>query len=227
MVFALLPIFVTVWRTYFSGFLSITSYLVPDTLHYLDDHLTLGPPASPVCGQSLHTIQQAASDMDIPLAPGKIEGPTTCLTFLGIEFDSHQMTARLPPAKLSDLLALTKLWTDKKTCTRKELESLIWKLSHACYVVPAGRTFLRRLINLLRDSKRYWKIIRLTRECQLDLQWWLDFLPNWNGVYFFDLPQWAPLADFELSSDASGKQGFGVYNNGAWFCRAWLPIQHH
>ena len=79
--------------------------------------------------------------------------------------------------------------------------------------------------NLLRDSKRYWKIIRVIRECQLDLQLWLDFLPNWNGVYFFDLPQWAPLADFELSSDASGKQGFGVYNNGAWFCRAWLPIQ--
>ena len=123
-------------------------------LHYLDDYLTLDPPASPVCGQSLHAIQQAASDTGIPLAPGKIEGPTTCLTFLGIELDSHQMTARLPPAKLSELLALTKLWTDKKTCSRKELESLIGKLSHACYVVPAGRTFMRRLINLLRDSKR-------------------------------------------------------------------------
>ena len=168
----------------------VNNYSVPDILHYLDDYLTQGPPALPVCGQSLHAIQQAASDTGIPLAPGKIEGPTTCLTFLGIELDSHQMTARLPPAKLSELLALTKLWTDKKTCTRKELESLIGKLSHTCYVVPAGRTFMRRLINLLRDSKRYWKI-----------------------VY------------------ASGKQGFGVYNNGAWFCRAWLPIQqplsHH
>ena len=65
------------------------------------------------------------------------------------------MTARLPPAKLSDLLALTKLWTDKKTCTRKELESLIGKLSHACYVVPAGRTFLRRLINLTLGLRWY------------------------------------------------------------------------
>ena len=111
----------------------------------------------------------------------------------------------------------------QKSCKRKELESWIGKLSHACYEVPAGRTFLRRLINLLRDSKRYWKVIRFPRECQLDLQWWLDFLPTWNGVYFFDLPEWVPLADFELSSDASGKKGFGVYNNGAWFYRAWLP----
>jgi hypothetical protein len=59
------------------------------------------------------------------------------------------------------------------------------QLNH--YVVPAGRTFLRRLINLLRDSKRYWKTIRVTREYQLDLEWWSDLLPSWDGVYFFDL----------------------------------------
>ena len=59
----------------------------------------------------------------------------------------------------------------KKTCKRTELQSLIGGLSHACYVVPAGTTFQRRLIYLLRVSKRYWKIIRLTRDCQLDLQW--------------------------------------------------------
>ena len=163
----------------------IHNYLVPELLHYLDDYLTLGPPASPVCDLSLRAIQQAAVDIGIPLAPDKIEGPTTRLIFFGIELDTLQMTARLPPQKLSDLLTLTQQWVNKKSCKRKELESLIGKLSHACYVVPAGRTFLRRLINLLRDSKRYWKVIRIPRDCQLDLQWWLDFLPTWNGVYFF------------------------------------------
>ena len=39
---------------------------------------------SPVCAQSLHTIQNAANDIGIPLAPEKIEGPSTCLTFLGL-----------------------------------------------------------------------------------------------------------------------------------------------
>jgi hypothetical protein len=165
----------------------VNNFLVPDLLHYLDDYFTLGPPASPVCAQSLHAIQNAANDIGIPLAPEKIEGPSTCLTFLGIELDSDQMTARLPANKLSDLLILIQSWVSKKHCKRKELESLVGKLNHACYVVPAGRTFLRRLINLLRDSKRYWKTIRVTRECQLDLEWWSDFLPSWDGVYFFDL----------------------------------------
>ena len=63
----------------------INNYFVPELLHYLDDYLTLGPPASPVCGLSLRAIQQAAVDIGIPLAPDKIEGPSTCLTFLGIE----------------------------------------------------------------------------------------------------------------------------------------------
>ena len=66
----------------------IHNYLVPELLHYLDDYLTLGPPASPVCGLSLRAIQQAAVDIGIPLAPDKIEGPTTRLTFLGIEWNS-------------------------------------------------------------------------------------------------------------------------------------------
>ena len=108
---------------------------------------------------------------------------------------------------MSELQNLIQQWANKKQCKRKEIESLIGKLNHACYVVPAGRTFLRRLINLLRDSKRYWKCIRIPRECQLDLQWWVDFLPSWNGVCFFDFPDWATQADFELSSDASGKKG--------------------
>ena len=60
----------------------VNNYLVPDILHYLDDYLTRGPPASFVCGQSLHAIQQAASDTGIPLAPDKIESSTTCLTYL-------------------------------------------------------------------------------------------------------------------------------------------------
>ena len=49
--------------------------LVPELLHYLDDYLTLGPPASPVCARSLHAIQNAANHIGIPLAPEKSRGP--------------------------------------------------------------------------------------------------------------------------------------------------------
>ena len=38
-------------------------------------------------------------------------------------------------------------FSTRKKCTKRQLLSLIGKLSFACKVVPAGRIFLRRLIN--------------------------------------------------------------------------------
>ena len=40
------------------------------------------------------------------------------------------MTARLPQDKLSELQTIITSWVGKKFCTRKELESLVGKLSH-------------------------------------------------------------------------------------------------
>lgn len=135
------------------------------------------------------------------------------------------MTARLPPDKLHDLLTLIEQWVHKKWCKPKELQSLVGKLNHASSVVVPGRTFLRRLFNLLRDSQHGRRFIRLNSEARLDLKWWSEFLPSWNGVCFFDLPDWAQLPDFQLATDASGSKGFGAYNNGQWFNCAWLPSQ--
>ena len=202
-----------------------TNYQVKDLIHYLDDYFTLGPAGSDHCAQALTTIQLAANDLGVPLAPEKCEGPTTRLVFLGIELDSELMTATLPGPKLAELTAEVRGFAAKKWCSRKSLESLIGKLSHACAVVPSGRTFLRRLLNLLRGSKRHQQFIRLNQQCQLDLLWWEELLPTWNGVSFFDLPDWAPMPDFQVSTDAAGTLGFGAYFQGEWFSAAWLPSQ--
>lgn len=66
------------------------NYNVQQLLHYLDDFFTIGPAGADTCSTYLHAIEQAAIDTGIPLAPEKCEGPSTCLTFLGIELDSVQ-----------------------------------------------------------------------------------------------------------------------------------------
>ena len=113
-------------------------------------------------------MQRAALDTGIPLAVEKYEGPTTGLVFWGIELDSEHMTARLPHDKTEELRVVIRAWAQKKWCTRKELEWLVGKLNHACAVV--ARTFLSRMINLLRDSKPRRRYIRLNKPCQLDLE---------------------------------------------------------
>jgi uncharacterized membrane protein len=45
--------------------------------------------------------------------------------------------------------------------------------------------------------------------------------------FLFDLPEWAPIADLKLSTDASDANGFGSFHENEWFSVAWMPSQIH
>ena len=151
------------------------NYGVNFLLHSLDDFHTLGPPNSPICQNTIDTCVRLFGEWGIPLHPQKLEWPSTCMTVLGIELDSLTLQARLPREKFDRIAALLETWSAKKHSTRKELESLIGNLQHACKVIPQGRTFLRRMINLLSAFWRDDHPIRLNQEFRLDLSWWSEF----------------------------------------------------
>ena len=132
-------------------------------LHYLDDFHTLGPPNSQTCQRNVDTSIQQFQDWGIPLHPDKLESPSTILTVLGIELDSLLLQARLLQEKFACIDTLLVSWSQKRHCTRKELESLIGNLQHTCKVVPSGRTFLHSMINLLSPFCRENHPIRLNR----------------------------------------------------------------
>ena len=60
------------------------------------------------------------------------------------------MTARLPADKRTELTQMLDERATKRWCTLKDLQSLVGKPNHACAVVPQGRTFVRRLLDLLK-----------------------------------------------------------------------------
>ncbi|KAL5488979.1 hypothetical protein EMCRGX_G018014 [Ephydatia muelleri] len=92
-------------------------------------------------------------------------------------------------------------------------------------VVPAGRLFLRRLIDLSTTAKKLHHHIRITADAREDLAWWECFLPEWNGVVMFLDPDWTSANTLNLFTDASGTSGYGAYFNGSWFRGSWLPHQ--
>ena len=117
--------------------------------HYLDDFIVLARPQSPDCQRDLSTLLEGCVELGVPIASHKTEGPATCLVFLGIEVDTVANELRLPGDKLRRLQALLEQWGDRRSCTRRQLESLVGLLNHACKVVRPGRSFLRRMIDLL------------------------------------------------------------------------------
>ena len=168
-------------------------------LHYLDDFLLVGPPDQPTCQESMLTMLQVCEAMGIPVATEKCEDPATCITFLGIVRDSSLQQLRLPPEKLQDISSLIISWLGKRKATKRELLSLIGKLSFAAKVVPAGRLFLLHLIELSTTVRKLQHHIHLNPEARADLRWWNSFLPSWNGILMFIAPEWKDADSFSCT----------------------------
>ena len=100
------------------------------------------------------------------------------------------------------------LWSDKKLCTRRELELFIGVLQHGCKVIQPGKSFLRHAISLLRVAKKRHYHIRLNKEFRSDLMWWKVFAKHWNGA---SLLITSDGREYTLTSDASGAWGCGTW----------------
>ena len=90
-----------------------------------------------------HILIHTWADLGVPLELSKLEGPCTCLTFLGIEIDTVTMQARLPREKLSSLKRELSSAIDRKSMLKRDLQRLTGLLQFATRVINPGRPFLR------------------------------------------------------------------------------------
>ena len=160
--------------------------------------------------------------MGVPVTSHKTEGPSTSLVFLGIEVNTVTGHLRHPEEKLLRLCTCLQHWGDRKACSRRELESLVGLLNHACKVVRAGRSFLRRMIDLIHAGQAPHQThvpICLNVGFHSDLAWWQEFITSWNGISFLPPAQSCPT--LEMASDASGSWGCGAWYENSWFQIPW------
>ena len=185
-------------------------------IHYLDDFLLLGAPGSQQCTKSVTTLMEILQQLGMPVAWDKLEGPAPRLTFLGFELDSINWEIRLPREKLKELQDLVERWSGRRSCTRRELESLVGRLTHASRVI----TFLRRLFELLAGTRQAHHHIRLNSSYRSDLLWWSSFMETWNGISM--IPESQGHSPIEMWTDASGSYGCGAIST---HLRLWIQLQ--
>ena len=90
----------------------------------------------------------------------------------------------------------------------------------------AGRSFLRRLIDLSMTAKHLDHYIRLGLEARADIEWWAHFAGAWNGISMMQAGSRAnPAAT--VMSDASGNWGCGAFSGGHWFMFKWTGPHYH
>ncbi|KAJ1137257.1 hypothetical protein NDU88_003670 [Pleurodeles waltl] len=109
----------------------------PDwVVHNLDDFLLMGPTGSMACGKALLGFQQLARALGLPLATDKTEGPSTRITFLGIEIDSQTGMCRLPADKVMAFKASIESYLAGRKVTLRQLQVLVGQLNFALRVIP-------------------------------------------------------------------------------------------
>ena len=142
-------------------------FRVTKVTHLLDDFIFVGPANEVTCLDSLLAFETLSQDIGIPLNQDKRCLPHTCQLVYGIEIDTVTMHLRLP----EDILAKATLLINRKVLLR-DLLSLIGLLNFACLVVPPGRAFLRRLINLTVGITRLHHFVTLNCDGRADIYAW-------------------------------------------------------
>lgn len=94
-------------------------------------------------------------------------------------------------------------------------------LNHDSKLVRSGRSFIRRMLDLLHGVPQHPihpHPIHLNCGFRSDLLWWNTFVKDWNGISFLAPP--ANLPQKRMASDASGLWGCG-----AWYGKEWYQVQ--
>ena len=135
--------------------ISRTKLNISKVIHILDDFFFATPPPPPPqskCMTALCQILLLFRDLNIPIAPGKLFPACTSLEFIGILLVSKKMEDRFPVDKLTRIQEALVQWTNRKSATLQELQSLIGTLQFACKVIAPGRPSCSALSTLQRVS---------------------------------------------------------------------------
>ena len=77
----------------------------PRSIPLSDDYITIGSATSNECAINKEIMTVTCGLLGTPLAQEKCEGPSSILTFLGIEIDTTNMQLRLPRKKIRQALS--------------------------------------------------------------------------------------------------------------------------
>ena len=151
---------------------------VQAVMHYLDDFLFVGSPGTDECQRALAITLATCEELGVPIAPDKTKGPSTSLTFLGIELNTASMSTSLPASKLVKLRTMVRGFLGARVVRGKHaLESLVGHLVHATKVFPLGKAYLNALF-AVKASMVPGQIRRINLEARSELAWWDWLLDN-------------------------------------------------
>ena len=167
---------------------------------YLDDFYGADLPAR--ASTTFTSLQQLLQELGLQTSPDKDSPPSTKLVCLGIDADSKEMSLSVPLFRVQELLQELSLWSQRSRHTKKQLQSLLGKLSFVTACVKPGRIFMARLLNNLRSFSKSRSSCPISDDMRADISWWSGFLLLFNGVSLIKASS-SDFSDLHFATDAS------------------------
>ena len=168
-----------------------------DNVNYLDD---LGAAEiEELADHAFQCLGEILTRIGIQESESKACAPCFIMMFLGILFNTKDMTMTITKEWLEEIKTLLRVWIHKKTASLKEMQMILGKLSFAASTVRAGRVFISRIINDIKNfNSNGWHAI--TNETKKDFLWWLRFMEKFDGVTIlpplgWESPDWCFSTD--------------------------------
>ena len=152
-------------------------------IDYIDDYIGIG--VASVTQRSFDHLLTLMKHLGLSVSQSKLVSPSTKVVCLGVLIDTVAGTVAIPAEKLRQINDTVKEWLEKRTCTKRQLQSILGLLLYVHKCVKPARVFLNRMLDLLRSSQNAQKIT-LTSDFRRDVRWFAKFLPTYNGVNFYD-----------------------------------------
>jgi hypothetical protein len=148
---------------------------------YVDDFIGLFPELKGA-QDAFEEGKNTLSDLGVDRSVDKDMGPTTEIKWIGVIFNTINMTVTIPQEKIKEALQMIRDWLRKKTATRHMLQVLLGRLFHVSKCCTCARLFVNRMLSTLREAPGK-GTCSLSPDFRKDLRWFAVFLPMYNGIY--------------------------------------------
>ena len=186
-------------------------------LNYSDD--LAGAEIGDLAWTAFNYMSQLLISLGLAESLDKAFSPSTCMEYLGVEFDSVAMEKRVTMARVQELDSALDEWLVKIHATKRELQSILHKLLWIVSCVKNSRLFVSRIIAELRRLDKNHHRVKLSNEIRKDFRWFKCFLQTFNGVELIEDGDWSNVDDMEACGDACPASG-GAYVGDEYFSRA-------
>ena len=169
---------------------------------YLDD-FGGAEPCLDRATQALTTLQHIMAALGVVEAQHKIHHPAQQMVWLGIFYDTVAMTMTIPAPKMEEIMTELGEWQGRLRATRQQLQRLIGLLQFVASVSPPVRIFSNRMLQCLRETPDRGSH-GLSLGFRKDLKFFLELLPDYNGIRIIDKEDLPYQEEVELDACLTG-----------------------